>query len=323
MPTGLADGLAPKEQRYPRSVREIRPNNSGSPVPGFQPKIRRVARQPSSPQGRLQNYITLTKPKLRKLRLYGARRRRPSVADSAFSERGAVRRLKTPSRRPGHDVLFRPWITTTRHSAGSARSPQSSSCSRLRLSEGCSTVRPGRDTTATPSPPTARRLPRHRSAVRSVGESRSGRCAGSFASSHNWLKRGQSPRRRWGSGAQLAYRCALAPCERTRGHRARVGARLAAAATRECSIAQRSRLATATRSGHWRRACRASDRLRSPELSAKRPCGQLQRACQSGTPTSILRCGSKAWPCRARSFRIAIHKIDYRALQHQIRVPIP
>jgi len=117
------------------------------------------------------------------------------MADCAFSARGAARPPKTPPSRPGHDVLFRAWITTTRHLAGSARSPQSSSCSRWRLSEGCSTVPPGRAATATPSPPTARRPQRHRrrSAVRSVGESRSGRCAGSFASSHNWLQRGQSP----------------------------------------------------------------------------------------------------------------------------------
>ena len=134
----------------------------------------------------------------------GGRGRRAAMADSAFSARGAARPLKTPPSRPGHDVLFRAWITTTRHSAGSARSPQSSSCSRWRLSEGCSTVPPGRAATATPSLPTARRPLRHRrrSAVRSVGESRSGRCAGSFASSHNWLKRGQSPTRLWGTGAQ-------------------------------------------------------------------------------------------------------------------------
>ena len=156
------------------------------------------------------------------------------MADSAFSARGAARPLKKPPSRPGHDVLFRAWITTTRHSAGSARSPQSSSCSRWRLSEGCSTVPPGRAATATPSLPTARRPLRHRrrSAVRSVGESRSGRCAGSFASSHNWLKRGQSPTRLWGAGAQRrrnAVRQLL--CEGMR-RRWRPCARFASGATR-------------------------------------------------------------------------------------------
>src|ERR1700722_7554217 len=129
-PTGLADGLAPKEQRYPRCLREIRPNNFGSPAPWRPANDSACARQPSTLHGRLQDYITVTKPKRRKLRLYGERRSRTVVADSAFSARGAVRPVKRLFRRPGHHVLFRPWITTTRHSAGSDRSPQSPSRSR-------------------------------------------------------------------------------------------------------------------------------------------------------------------------------------------------
>ena len=190
------------------------------------------------------------------------------MADSAFSARGAARPLKTPHSRPGHDVLFRAWITTTRHSAGSARSPQSSSCSRWRLSEGCSTVPPGRAATATPSLPTARRPLRHRrrSAVRSVGESRSGRCAGSFASSHNWLKRGQSPTRLWGTGAQSRRNAVRQLRFEGMRRRRRLCARGSLSTRPECSSAQHSRLATATRApGRWQPNVL---RVRSPALAA-------------------------------------------------------
>ena len=175
----------------------------------------------------------------------------------------------TPPSCPRHRVLFRAWITTTRHSAGSARLPQSSLCSRWRLSEGCSTVPPGRAATATPSLPTARRPLRHRrrSPVRSVGESRSGRCAGSFASSHNWLKRGQSPTRLWGTGAQS--RCNAVrqlPFEGMRRRR-RPCARGSLSARPECSSAQHSRLATATRApGRWQPNVL---RVRLPALAAR------------------------------------------------------
>ena len=236
------------------------------------------------------------------------------MADSAFSARGAARPLKTPPSRPGHDVLFRAWITTTRHSAGSARSPQSSSCSRWRLSEGCSTVPPGRAATATPSLPTARRPLRHRrrSAVRSVGESRSGRCAESFASSHNWLKRGQSPTRRWAP----AHRAGVTPCASSRlkgmRRRRRLCARGSLSTRPECSSAQHSRLATATRALQVAGSptfC-ASDRLRwlryAPRLA-------IQRCWRSRRPASFVPSGSE--PCRSGTplFLVAIHKIDYRA----------
>ena len=245
------------------------------------------------------------------------------MADSAFSARGAARPLKTPHSRPGHDVLFRAWITTTRHSAGSARSPQSSSCSRWRLSEGCSTVPPGRAATAIPSLPTARRPPRHRrrSAVRSVGESRSGRCAGSFASSHNWLKRGQSPTRLWGTGAQSRRNAVRQlPFEGMRRRR-RPCVRGSLSTRPGCSSAH------SIPGSLPRRALQVAG---SPTFCASvrlrwlrdAPRVAIQRCWRSGRPASIVRSGSE--PCRARTplFRVAIHKIDYRALlARQRRLP--
>src|SRR5580693_6856349 len=39
-PTGLADGLARKQQRYRRHLRRIRPNNTDPRLPGFVPGTR-------------------------------------------------------------------------------------------------------------------------------------------------------------------------------------------------------------------------------------------------------------------------------------------
>jgi hypothetical protein len=44
-PTGLADGLALKERRYSRYLREIRPYNLGPRLAGFVPTIRRTTRK--------------------------------------------------------------------------------------------------------------------------------------------------------------------------------------------------------------------------------------------------------------------------------------
>jgi hypothetical protein len=215
----------------------------------------------------------------------------------------------TPSSCPRHRVLFRPWIRTTRHLAGSARSPQSSSCSRWRLSEGSSTVRPGRAAIAIPSLPTARRPPRHRprSAVRSVGASRAGRCAGSFASSHNWLKRGRSARKRWGTGGTAGVvPCATAGLHGLRRWRSRAvpasRRRLRDALTTPAHSGVRSANATCSRGF----AARVVPQIAPHQLRARR------RVWPSKVPTSMV--GFRADLSGAPFFGIAIHKIDYRAL---------
>ena len=81
-PAGLADGLALKEPALHTGLPCDSPQQFGSPVPGFVPRIRRVARQPSSPLRRMQRYIT----------------REPAIAAPNFALDAQLRELRVPAR---------------------------------------------------------------------------------------------------------------------------------------------------------------------------------------------------------------------------------